>query len=391
MKKLIIAVVALALLTIAIYFFFMGKKNDTLRYRTEQIEKGEIVSVITATGVVNPVTTISVGTQVSGTIKEIFVDYNSPVKKGQLIARIDPDTFQAQVNQAQANLKLARANLKKSKASLNDAQRGMKRNKELFEKKFISQSDMDTSETNYLTASATVDASVAQVEQAQAALILSESNLKYTNIYAPVDGIVVSRSVEVGQTVASSFQTPTLFSIAGDLTKMQIDTNVVEADIGKAAKGQLVEFTVDAYPEIIFKGVVTQVRNAPITVSNVVTYDVVVRVDNAELKLKPGMTANATIIVDKKSDILKVPNSALRFQPSMLSKKSESKSTSIWILKAGKPQRIAVTKGQSDGNYTEVISEQLAPGMEVIVESKTSSNTSKPPVSKHQPHGAILF
>ncbi|MBF0521227.1 MAG: efflux RND transporter periplasmic adaptor subunit, partial [Nitrospirae bacterium] len=342
-------------------------------------------------GVVNPVTTISVGTQVSGTIKAIFVDYNSPVKKGQLIARIDPDTFQAQVNQAQANLKLAHANLKKSKASLNDAQKGMKRNKELFDKKFISQSDMDTSETNYLTASATVDASVAQVEQAQAALVQSESNLKYTYIYSPVDGIVISKSVDVGQTVAASFQTPTLFSIAGDLTKMQIDTNVVEADIGKAAKGQPVEFTVDAYPEITFKGVVTQVRNAAVTVSNVVTYDVVVKVDNSDLKLKPGMTANATIIVSKKSDILKVPNSALRFQPLLLSKNKDSKGASVWILKEGKPQRITITKGESDGNFTEVISSELAPGMPVIVESKTSSNALKPPAGRPQPHGGKLF
>ncbi|MBF0464316.1 MAG: efflux RND transporter periplasmic adaptor subunit [Nitrospirae bacterium] len=391
MKKLIIASVALALLTVVLYFFFIAKKNDKPNYRTEKIEMGEIVSAITATGVVNPVTTISVGTQVSGTIKEILVDYNSLVKKGQLIARIDPDTFQAQVNQAQANLKLAHANLKKSKASLNDAQKGMKRNKELFDKKFISQSDMDTSETNYLTASATVDASVAQVEQAQAALVQSESNLKYTYIYSPVDGIVISKSVDVGQTVAASFQTPTLFSIAGDLTKMQIDTNVVEADIGKAAKGQPVEFTVDAYPEITFKGVVTQVRNAAVTVSNVVTYDVVVKVDNSELKLKPGMTANATIIVSKKSDILKVPNSALRFQPLLLSKKTDSKGASVWILKGETPQRIAVTKGESDGNFTEVISSQITPGMPVIVESKTSSNTLKPPAGRPQPHGAKLF
>ncbi|MEO5356647.1 MAG: efflux RND transporter periplasmic adaptor subunit [Nitrospirae bacterium YQR-1] len=386
MKKLLIAAIISVILIVAGYLF-LSRKNDIPKYRTEEIARGEIVSVVTATGVVNPVTTVLVGTQVSGTVKEILVDFNSTVTKGQLIARIDPATFIAQVKQAQANLKLAKANLQKSKASLTDAKTGRDRSRELYNRKFISQSEMDTSETNYLTSAAQVDASAAQVEQAEAALALSEANLKYTDIYSPVDGIVVAKSVDVGQTVAASFQTPTLFSISRDLTKMQIDTNVVEADIGKTTEGQQVEFTVDAYPETTFKGVVTQVRNSPITVSNVVTYDVVVKVDNPEFKLKPGMTANVTIIVNKKTDVLKVPNSALRFQPYGPPGKNEP---AVWILKEGKPHRAAIKKGDSDGNYTEVISDALQPGMEVITESKIPK-TSKPAGGKPQPHGSRLF
>jgi RND family efflux transporter, MFP subunit len=300
--------------------------------------RGEIVSSVTATGTVNAVTTVLVGTQVSGTIKTLYVDFNSPVKKNQLIAQIDPATFEAQVEQAKANLFSAKANLDKSEATVIDAKRTMERNRELVSENLIAQSDFDTAETNYETAKASVSAAKAQIAQTEASLKFAETNLQYSRILSPVDGVVISRSVDVGQTVAASFQTPTLFTIAQDLTKMQIDTNVDEADIGKVSVGQKVDFTVDAYPEITFKGTVWQIRNAPIIVQNVVTYDVVIKVDNPELKLKPGMTANVSIITSFKKDILKIPNAALRFMPQEEEKITiDKKGTGIWIIQKANP------------------------------------------------------
>jgi RND family efflux transporter, MFP subunit len=346
------------------------------------------VSSVTATGTVNAVTTVLVGTQVSGTIKTLYVDYNSPVKDGQLIAQIDPATFEAQVGQAKANLCSAKANLQKAEATLIDSERTMNRNQELFSKGLIARSDFDTAETNYETAKASVSAAKAQIAQTEAALNYAETNLRYTRIVSPVDGVVISRSVDVGQTVAASFQTPTLFTIAQDLTKMQIDTNVDEADIGKVSVEQNVDFTVDAYPEITFKGTVWQIRNAPIIVQNVVTYDVVIKVDNPELKLKPGMTANVSIITSFKKGILKIPNAALRFILSETEKgieKNVQKGLGIWILEKGEPKRIPILTGISDGSYTEVISGAVKEGQEVIIESLT--------VKKEQPvlHGPRML
>ena len=254
-----------------------------------------------------------------------------------------------------ANLLAAKANLEKAEVSLVDAKRTRERNAELFSKNLIARSDLDTAETNYETAKASVNAAKAQVAQADAALKTAQTNLRYTRIVSPVDGTVVSRNVDVGQTVAASFQTPTLFTIAQDLTKMQIDTSVDEADIGKIKVGQDVEFTVDAYPDSTFKGKVGQVRIAPITVQNVVTYDVVIKVDNPELKLKPGMTANVSIIVAEKKDVLKIPNAALRFRPAGEDEDESSRrrARGVWILENEKPKRIPVTIGISDGNYTE--------------------------------------
>ncbi|HPD61120.1 MAG TPA: efflux RND transporter periplasmic adaptor subunit, partial [Thermodesulfobacteriota bacterium] len=255
-----------------------------------------------------------------------------------------------------------------------------------FSKGLIARSDLDTAETNYETAKASVSAAKAQIAQAEAALKYAETNLQYTRILSPVDGIVISRNVDVGQTVAASFQTPTLLTIAQDLTKMQIDTNVDEADIGKIAVGQDVDFTVDAYPEITFKGTVWQIRNAPIIVQNVVTYDVVIKVDNPELKLKPGMTANVSIITAIKKNVLMIPNAALRFIPSEKEiKEKAQKGPGIWILEKGKPQRIPIVTGISDGNYTEVISGALKEGQEVIIESLTNKK------EQPTPHGPRFF
>src|SRR4030043_2158669 len=332
MKKILIIGGIIIVIGIAAFILFRGNKNEP-KFRFDKVARGDIEMAVTATGTVNPVTTVLVGTQVSGTIKDIYVDFNTPVKKGQLIALIDPALFEAQVNQAKANLFSAKANLEKAEAILIDAKRTMDRNKELFSKNLIARSDLDTSETNYETAKASVSAAKSQVAQTEAALSLAETNFHYTRIVSPVGGIVVSRNVDVGQTVAASFQTPTLFSIAQDLTKMQIDTNVDEADIGKNKVGQDVEFTVDAYPDITFRGKVWQIRNAPITVQNVVTYDVVIIVGNPELKLKPGMTANVSIIISIKKDVVKIPNAALRFKlPEKGKPAVQQKGSGVWIL-----------------------------------------------------------
>jgi HlyD family secretion protein len=376
MKKIVVMSVIVIALVAAGFILFRGRGNEP-KFRTDKIVRGDIQMAVTATGTVNPVTTVLVGTQVSGTIKNIYVDFNSPVKKGQLIARIDPALFDAQVNQARANLLSAKANLEKAEASEVDAKRTMERNKELLAKNLIAQSDFDTAETNHETAKASVSAAKAQVAQSEAALSSAETNLYYTKIVSPVDGIVVSRNVDVGQTVAASFQTPTLFSIAQDLTKMQIDTNVAEADIGNVKVGDDVEFTVDAYPDITFKGKVSQVRNAPITVQNVVTYDVVIQVDNPELKLKPGMTTNVSIIISIKKDVLKIPNAALRFKPAEKSTPvTEKKGAGVWILEKDRPKRVPVSLGISDGSYTELVTGDIKEGQEVIVESLARSKES---------------
>ena len=384
MKKVFIVGGIIVLLAVLGAFVFLRSKENEPKFRTEKVTKGDIVMTVTATGTVNAVITVQVGTQVSGTIKRLYADFNSHVKKGQLIAQIDPALFEEQVSQSKANLLAAKANQEKAEATLVDAKRTRDRNKELVSKGLIAQSDFDTSDTNYETAKAGVSAAKAAVAQADAALRNAQTNLGYTRIVSPVDGTVVSRNVDVGQTVAASFQTPTLFTIAQDLTKMQIDTSVDEADIGKVKVGEDVDFTVDAYPDVTFKGKVGQVRISPITVQNVVTYDVVVNVDNpvrpngdAPL-LKPGMTANVSIIVAEKKDVLKISNAALRFRPSEKVKPKQQKGSGVWILENGRPKRIAVTTGIGDGNYTEISAGDIREGQDVIVESLAKTNTQRP-------------
>ncbi|MBN1547526.1 MAG: efflux RND transporter periplasmic adaptor subunit [Syntrophaceae bacterium] len=374
-KKINICIIVMIVLVLAGGFYlFRGGEKETY-YRTEKLTRGDILATVTATGTVNAVVTVLVGTQVSGTIKTIYVDFNSPVKRGQILAQIDPATFQAQVDQARANLAAAKANVEKAEAALLDAKRTLERNKTLFQKNYIARSELDTAETNEQSARAQVSASRAQVQQARASLDYAENNLRYTRIISPVDGTVISRNVDVGQTVAASFQTPTLFDIAQDLTKMQIDTNVDEADIGKIKVDQTVEFTVDAYPEETFRGKVFVIRNAPITVQNVVTYDVVVTVENPGMKLKPGMTANVSIILEEKKGVLRLPNAALRFKPAGREEDLQRlKGAGVWVLKNGVPERVAIKTGISDGSYTELVAGNLKDGQEVIIESMNNGN-----------------
>jgi len=368
-RKALVSIVLVVALGMVAFVAFRNRENGP-KYRTEKITRGDIQATVTATGTVNAVTTVLVGTQVSGRIKQIYVDFNSLVKKGHLIAQIDPETFEAQLEQAKANLLSAKANVKKAEASLLDAKRTMDRRRKLLEEEVVSQSDLDVAETNYDAAEAQLAAAKADVAVREAAERFAETNLLYTRIVSPVEGIVVSRNVDVGQTVAASFQTPTLFVIAQDLTKMQINTNVNEADIGKISVGQPVEFTVDAYPDITFEGTVSQVRISPVTIQNVVTYDVVILVDNTELKLKPGMTASVSIITAIKEDILRIPNAALRFKPTGKDIVTvDQKGTGVWIIENKKPKRISVTTSISDEKYTELVTGALKENQDVIVES----------------------
>lgn len=388
-KTVIISVTIIAIIALGLFFFLRGGDKKPA-YKTEIVSRGEIKSVVTATGTVNAVTTVSVGTQVSGTIRNLYVDFNSQVKKGQLLAQIDPPTFQAQVDQGRANLFSAQANMEKAGVAVIDARRTFERNKELFAQNFIAKSDLDTAETNLRSAEAQQKVTQAQISQAQAALKIAETNLQYTNIISPVNGTVISRSVDIGQTVAASFQTPTLFSIAQDLTKMQINTSVDEADIGMVRAGQEASFTVDAYPDTLFTGKVSVVRNAPINVSNVVTYDVIINVENPQLKMKPGMTANVSIIIETRHDALRVPHAALRFKPVKAKGKSETaadkkemKGPKVWILDKDQPRPVQITLGISDGNYTEITSGKLEAGQKIITDSlnnkKGSSSSQRPP------------
>jgi HlyD family secretion protein len=310
------------------YWWFFREQEHPVTYLTAQIERGTIARLVTATGTVNPVTTVQVGSYVSGPIKALFVDFNSPVKKGQRVAQIDPRLFVVKVKQAEANLTTARAQVEKDKADLTFKQDVQKRMRELFERSLIAKQEVEAAERDYAQALAQLQLDQARLEQATAALEEARVNLDYTDIVSPVDGVVVSRSVNVGQTVAASFQTPVLFLIAEDLTKMQINTNVSESDIGVVREGQKAIFTVDAYPERQFEGRVFQVRNAPQTVQNVVTYDVVVSVDNSELALKPGMTASLSLITAQRDNVLKVPLAALRFRPPTVDKDGAKDGTS---------------------------------------------------------------
>ncbi|MDO8723984.1 MAG: efflux RND transporter periplasmic adaptor subunit [Syntrophales bacterium] len=395
MKKIIIAILIIAFVAGGVFLATRGN-SDFQNFKTEKASLGDIRSTVTATGTVNPVKTVLVGTQVSGTIKTLHVDFNSFVKKGQLLAQIDPSTFDAQVDQAKANLFSAEANVEKAEAALLEVKRALVRNKALFSSDLIARSELDTSETNEMSAAAQLKAARAQVEQSRAALRVAETNLRYTNIISPVDGMVISRNVDVGQTVAASFQTPTLFNIAQDLSRMQIDTNVDEADIGRIRFSQPVEFTVDAYPDKTFRGLVSVIRNAPITVQNVVTYDVVVLVQNQEFMLKPGMTANVAIITATKKDVLKIPNAALRFQMDRGTKADrapeaealkggksrERKGPGIWLLENKTPKRVSVSLGISDGNNTEIVAGSLKEGDEVILSSTVSKNKQEVPLSR---------
>jgi HlyD family secretion protein len=410
MKKYLI-ILTVALLISGIAGFFYLKRTPEVSYKTVKIERGAIVSTVAATGNLSAVTTVQVGTQVSGTIQKLYVDYNSRVKKGQAIAEIDPSLFNASVEQSQGNFLSADANLQKARVTLADAERTYNRNRKLLADGIISQGDMDVAETAFQSAKAGVKAAEGSVAQTRGALLQSKTNLRYSVIRSPVDGVIISRAVDVGQTVAASFQTPTLFTIAQDLTKMQIEVSVDEADISRIKLDQKATFTVDSYPEQSFKGKVVQIRNAPIITQNVVTYITVVNVDNSDLKLKPGMTANVSIEVAKKDDVLKLPPAALRFKPK--SKTEESKQArpagstpgsgpregggkpggrkgaggqQVYTLKDNKPVAVPVKTGIANNSAIELLESTLKEGDEVITE-QIGGDTKKKASSSSSPMG----
>ncbi len=395
MKKLFIIAPIVVVIALVLFLFLGRTKKVEGKFVTAPIQRGDISITVTATGTLQAVTTVQVGSQVSGTIMALNADFNSKVKKGEIIAQLDPTFLKAQVDQAEADLD-------KAKASLNLAKTQFDRSQSLFERNMISQSDKDNAEAVY-------QQSQADLKSSQANLSRVKTNLEYATITSPIDGVVISRNVDVGQTVAASLQAPTLFTIAQDLTKMQVGASIDEADIGKVHDGQRVLFTVDAYPDQSFDGIVQQVRLNPEVVQNVVSYDVIIEVSNPDLLLMPGMTANVTIEIQRENDILKVPSAALRFRPAgvqtgQLSGANNSSNNSaasngasaaipdstshrgkggrphVWVLNAqGKPQPVPVQVGISDGSTTGITSDNLKEGDAVIVsqegvQASTSNN-----------------
>jgi HlyD family secretion protein len=337
------------------------------QYATVMVTRGTVAPSVSSTGTINPVTTVQVGSYVSGPIQAIYADFNSPVKKGQLIARIDPRPFQMKVDQAMAALANAQAQVRKDQADAGYKKISWQRQQQLYKAQVVSADASDSARAASLGADAQVALDQANAAQQQSALSEAQVNLEYTNIVSPVDGVVVSRNVDVGQTVASSFQTPTLFLIAKDLTQMQIDTNVSESDIGGIRPGQKAAFTVDAFIGRQFEGVVSQVRQAPITVQNVVTYDVVVSVANPEALLKPGMTANVMLETARRDGVLRVPLQALHFNPSKIAAAPARGQSGVWVEDGATLRQVAVTPGISDGENVEIAAADLREGQAVAV------------------------
>ena len=392
-------VVLVAVLGAGGYVYWSGNQKPPVKYKTAKIERGTVSQVVTATGTINPVITVQVGSQVSGIIQALFADFNSVVKAGQVVAQIDPVPFRTRVTEMEASLQNAQGNLARARADLALQKLNFDRAKALFEQQLNAQQDVDNARTAYETSQAAIQVAEAQVKQARAQLDTAKVNLEYTTIHSPVNGIVILRNVDVGQTVAASFQTPVLFTVAKDLTKMQVDTNVSESDIGGITDGKPAMFAVDAYPNQVFKGTILQVRNAPITVQNVVTYNVVIGVDNTDLRLRPGMTANASIIVARRDDVLKVPNQALRFKPALAQGGEKSGGPSgdsagkrdgagkggspeggrreggegrskpkVWLRgPQGEPALVEVKTGITDGSFSELVEGGLKDGDEVII------------------------
>ena len=315
MKKLILVIIVLVAVGAGVAGFYMRRGTPEPEVRTAPITRGDIVDSVQATGTLEAVTTVQVGTQVSGTVQDLYADFNSIVRKGQVIARLDPSLLQTNIEQQRANVTRSRADLDRLKVSLADAEQKLERAKTLFEKNLLPRTELETAEVNVKSQEASIKSSEAGLTQARSQLNTAEVNMAHTVIAAPIDGIVISRNVEPGQTVAASMSAPTLYVLAADLTQMQVNANIDEADVGRMRPGQVVTFRVDAFPTDTFTGEVQQVRLQPTTVQNVVTYQTVIAVPNAQLKLKPGMTANVTIEVSRRSNVLRIPSAATRFRP----------------------------------------------------------------------------
>ena len=422
-KRIFALIVAILVLAGTGYGFWRwGSSPKESPYVTMPVQRGNVTQVVSSTGTLQAVITVLVGSQISGTIDKLFADFNTKVKAGQVVAQLNQDKFKAAVDQARANLLAAESNLAKAKVSVVDAQRTLERNRELRKRDLMPQSELDAAQTAYDAALAQVEVNKAQSAQAQAGLNQATVDLNNTVIRSPVDGIVISRNVDVGQTVAASLQAPTLFTIANDLAKMEVHTNVDEADVGNVTEGQEVSFTVDAFPARRFKGRVHQVRNAPTVVQNVVTYDAVVRIDNKELLLKPGMTANVQFLVSRKEGVLTIPNMAMRFKPpdqkdeaQELLRREQTRAAptvgarktsrspgggggggggrriTLYVLSAGKAEPIEVQLGITDGSKTEVRDGELKENDPVIIGLASAGTQSQTgvvnPFRPSQPRG----
>ena len=372
-----------ALLALGSFFALRPRtKINPFRFETAAASRGPIQARVTASGTVSALVTVQVGSQISGRIQWLGADFNSVVHRGQVVARIDPSLYQAAVEQARAGLLSAQANHRLAEAQLANSRLQAERNRALRRQNLVAQSALDDSETALRVADAQLRAATAQESAARATLHQAEINLAYTTISAPIDGVVISRNVDVGQTVAATLQSPTLFLIAQDLRRMQVDTNLAEADVGRAAAGMTATFTVDAYPAETFRGTIREVRNAPQTLQNVVTYDAVIDVDNPDLKLKPGMTANVTVVYADRTDVLRVPNAALRFRasPALMARSGavpqvRGNERVIWVLREGEAHPVTVRVGVSDGAVSEILEGGLQPDDPVVTEAVGPSSS----------------
>jgi HlyD family secretion protein len=393
-------------------------KSQAPNYETVSVDRGPLVAKITATGTLSALVTVQVGSQVSGRLQDILVDFNAPVKKGQIIARIDPQLFRAAIEQAQANSVAAKANQVRAEVQSVQSDRQYQRIKALAEQKLVSPSDADTAQAQADADRANVEAAKAAVQQTSAALHQAQVNLDYTTIVSPINGVVISRNVDVGQTVAASLQAPTLFVIAEDLRKMQVDASVSEADVGKLQPGMDAVFTVDAFPGDKFHGSIRQIRNAAQTLQNVVTYDAVIDVQNPDLRLRPGMTASVTFVYAERGDALRVPNAALRFRPApdviarmrgqkdgaqkrpggamgtgmgqqatgqhgpQRGAKDDPTQRTVWVVRGATADPVLVHTGVSDGTLTEVLEGKVAAGDKLVTDvpdKPGASSTGAPP------------
>jgi HlyD family secretion protein len=414
LAKIVWSAVLISAVAFGVYRFRIWQKHNedrTPKFETTRIDRGPIVAKVTASGTLSALVTVQVGSQVSGRISELRADFNSSVKKGQLVARIDPRLFMAALEQSRANANEARGSLDKAKVDARIADLQLDRQKSLLERKLIAQADFDTAQATSDGARAEVATAQANLEQANASLHQAQLNVEYTTIESPIDGVVISRSVDVGQTVAASLQAPILFTIAEDLRKMQVDTSVAEADVGKLEAGMIAAFNVDAYPTERFEGHVRQIRNAATTVQNVVTYDAVIDVSNPQLKLRPGMTANVTFVHANRNDALRVPNAALRYKPAAelhaagqrnpttagtaltsMQRRPRSQEMpdrrTVYVLRKNRSVAVPVKIGITDGTHTEIVEGQLEAGEEVITDVAGGGTT--PGASGRQSFRRIL-
>jgi len=382
-SKVWIAVAVIIAIAIAAFLLSGGKKKEEIKFDTVKVEQGSITSSITATGTIEAVTSVTVGTQVSGIIDHLYVDYNSVVKKGQIIAELDRTNLQSELNSANANLQSAQSDLQYQLANYN-------RYKTLYDKGLVSADEYESAQLSYKKAKESVATAKETVKKAQ-------TNLGYAYIYSPIDGVVISKSVEEGQTVAASYSTPELFTIAKDLTNMQVVADVDEADIGNVKEGERVTFTVDAYPDDTFEGEVTQVRLEATTTNNVVTYEVVISAPNQDLKLKPGLTANVTIYTMEKTNVTTVSSKALKFTPTAetVGKKMKIQDVSsaknkLWTLDGNTFKAHAVTLGETDGIKTEIksgisVGTEVVSGISTVVEDEAEASSSSEESSPFAP------